>query len=378
MIQTVNEVRSRLGVASTCAALGLARSTYYRHERPGLLPAARSKPTRALSPAERQGVLETLHELRFVDFAPAEVYATLLDEGQYLCSERTMYRILAENHEERERRDQLRHPAYHKPELLATATNQVWSWDITKLLGPAKWTYFHLYVLMDIFSRYVVGWLLANREDSALAKRLIEEACRKQGIVQDQLIIHSDRGTSMTSKTVAMMLTDLGVERSLSRPQVSNDNPFSEALFKTAKYRPEFPDRFGSIQDGRAHFQQFFPWYNTEHHHKGISMMTPEAVHYGRAPAIHTARQQTLLAAYEAHPERFVRRPPSPPALPTAVWINPPEKKTASQDDPGSTISLPCDSWVGQDLVKISSSLKSVGSSILLDAAGCATERETH
>ena len=378
MTETVTDIGPRLGIAPTCAAMGLARATYYRTIRPRYGPHGKRTPNRTLSHDERQGALAVLHEPRFVDRAPAEIYATLLDEGNYLCSERTMYRILAENHEVRERRDQLRRPVYKKPELLATAPNQVWSWDITKLLGPAKWTYFHLYVLMDIFSRYVVGWLLAGREDSALAKRLIEEACQKQGIVQDQLIIHSDRGTSMTSKTVAMMLTDLGVERSLSRPQVSNDNPFSESLFKTAKYSPEFPDRFGCIQDGRVHFQQFIPWYNTEHHHSGIGMMTPEALHYGRAPAIHAARQQTLRAAYEAHPDRFVRRPPSPPALPTAVWINPPEKKTASQDDAGSTISLPGDSWVGPDLVKIHSSLKSVGSSILFDAAGCATERATH
>ncbi len=378
MTETVTDIGPRLGIAPTCAAMGLARATYYRTIRPRYGPHCKRTPSRTLSNAERQGALVVLHEPRFVDRAPAEIYATLLDEGNYLCSERTMYRILAENHEVRERRDQLRRPVYKKPELLATAPNQVWSWDITKLLGPEKWTYFHLYVLMDIFSRYIVGWLLANREDSALAKQLIEEACRKQGIVQDQLIIHSDRGTSMTSKTVAMMLADLGVERSLSRPQVSNDNPFIESLFKTAKYIPEFPDRFGSLQDGRAHFQRFVPWYNTEHHHSGIAMMTPEALHYGRAPAIHAARQLTLLAAYEAHPDRFVRRPPSPPALPTAVWINPPEKKTASQDDAGSAISLPGNLWVGPDLVKPHSSLKSVGSSLLLDAFGYATDRKTH
>ena len=251
-----------------------------------------------------------------------------------------MYRILAENQEVRERRDQLRHPNYQKPELLATAPNQVWSWDITKLLGPVKWTYFYLYVILDIFSRYAAGWLLAGEENSALAKRLITETCEKQGISSGQLIIHSDRGSPMTSKPVAMLLADLGVTKSLSRPHVSNDNPYSEAQFKTLKYRPSFPDRFGSVQDGRAFCREFFPWYNTEHRHSGIGMMTPEAVHYGRAPQILAARQQTLLTAYALHPERFVRRPPSPPVLPTAAWINPPQEKTASQDGAGSTISL--------------------------------------
>jgi putative transposase len=378
VIQTVNEIRSRLGVASTCAALGLARSTYYRHQRPGLAPAARSKPTRALSPEERQGVLETLHEPRFVDLAPAEVHATLLDEGHYICSERTMYRLLAENHEVRERRDQLRHPTYHKPELLATAPNQVWSWDITKLLGPVKWTYFYLYVILDIFSRYVPGWLLAREENSTLAKHLIEETCQKQAITPNQLIIHSDRGSPMNSKPVALMLSDLGVTKSLSRPQVSNDNPYSEAQFKTLKYRPGFPDRFGAEQDARAFSRDFFTWYNTDHRHSGIGMMTPEAVHYGRALEIHAARQQTLLLAYGLHPERFVRRTPAPPALPVAAWINPPRAKTALQDAPGSTISRGDDLQVDPVFRETPSSLKSVSPFASSTAVASSTEGTAH
>jgi len=285
-----------------------------------------------------------------------------------------MYRILAENQEVRERRDQLRHPNYHKPELLATAPNQVWSWDITKLLGPVKWTYFYLYVLLDIYSRYAAGWLLAREENSSLAKRLIEETCQKQGIGSGQLIIHSDRGSPMTSKPVALMLSDLGVTKSLSRPQVSNDNPYSEAQFKTLKYRPSFPDRFGSVQDARTFCREFFTWYNTEHRHSGIGMMTPEAVHQGRASEITAARQQTLLAAYGHHPERFVRRPPSPPVLPSAAWINPPRPRTASQDAAGSTISLSDDLEVDPNCGTIVSSLKSVSRSLSSAAVASATE----
>jgi len=374
VINAVTDMGPRLGVVSTCAAMGLARATYYRALRPRYGPHCRRTPSRALSRQERQGALTVLHEPRFVDRAPAEVYATLLDERQYLCSERTMYRILAESHEVRERRDQLRHPIYRKPELLATAPNQVWSWDITKLLGPVKWTYFYLYVILDIFSRYVPGWLLAREENSALAKRLIEQTCQKQGIVSGQLIIHSDRGSPMTSKPVALMLSDLGVTKSLSRPQVSNDNPYSEAQFKTLKYRPGFPDRFGSVEDGRAHCREFFPWYNTEHRHSGIGMMTPEAVHFGRASEITAARQQTLLDSYRLHPERFVRRPPSPPVLPSAAWINPPQPKTASQDDAGSTISLSDDLEVDPVSNEIVASLKSVPRALWSAAVASATE----
>jgi putative transposase len=318
--------------------MGVARATYYRHQSPRPPKAGRPTPARALSPVERQEVLATLHEPRFVDNAPGQVYAALLDQGRYLCSERTMYRLLEDNAEVRERRNQLRHPVYRKPELLATAPNQVWSWDITKLMGPVKWTYYYLYVILDIFSRYVPGWLLARAESAVLAKQLIKETCSRQGIAQDQLIIHSDRGPSMTSKTLALLLSDLGVTKSLSRPHVSNDNPYSEAQFKTLKYRHGFPQRFGSEQDARAHCRSFFGWYNTEHRHSGIGMMTPEAVHYGHAPHVRLERQRTLDIAYALHPERFVKRPPVPPALPATAWINPPKEKTALPNAPGSTI----------------------------------------
>jgi len=260
-----------------------------------------------------------------MDKAPQEVYAALLDQGRYLCSIRTMYRLLEANQELRERRDQLRHPSYAKPELLATAPNQVWSWDITKLLGPVKWAYFYLYVILDIFSRYVVGWMVASRETALLAKKLIDEACQKQGIHPGQLLIHADRGPSMKSKPVALLLSDLGVTKTHSRPHVSNDNPYSEAQFKTLKYRPDFPERFGSLEDARAFCQAFFSWYNTEHHHSGIGLMTPEVVHFGLAKEVLKAREKVLLAAYEKHPERFVRKVPVPLALPQAAWINPPK-----------------------------------------------------
>jgi putative transposase len=269
-------------------------------------------------------VIETLHSERFMDKAPAQVWATLLDEKTYLCSPRTMYRILAEHGEVRERRNQLRHPNYTKPELLAEAPNQVWSWDITKLLGPVKWTYFYLYVILDIFSRYVVGWMVAHRESAALARRLIETACRNQSIEPGQLTIHADRGASMRSKSLALLLADLGVAKTHSRPHVSNDNPYSESQFKTLKYCPQFPERFGSIQDARAFGGPFFDYYNNEHRHSGIGLMAPAAVHYGMAKQLTAARQETLLAAYRSHPERFVHRPPQPPELPRAAWINPP------------------------------------------------------
>jgi putative transposase len=248
----------------------------------------------------------------------------LLDEGEYHCSIRTMYRLLDEHGEVRERRDQLTHPPYQKPELMATARNQLWSWDITKLLGPAKWTYFYLYVLLDVFSRYVTGWMVAYRESAELAKRLIEESCKKQHIQPGQLTLHADRGTSMSSKPVAFLLADLGVTKTHSRPHVSNDNPYSESQFRTLKYRPEFPDRFGCIQDSRAFCQGFFRWYNGEHRHSGLGLLTPAMVHYGQAENILRQRQEVLDVAYQLHPERFVRSAPKPPALPSEVWINRP------------------------------------------------------
>jgi putative transposase len=332
-----------VGMAPACDALTVPRATLYRWRRPRCEPRLRPTPLRALSPDERLVVLGALHSGRFIDKAPAQVWAELLDEGTYHCSIRTMYRILADHGEVRERRDQLRHPSYQKPELLATGPNQVWSWDITKLLGQAKWTYYYLYVLLDIFSRYVVGWMVALREAAMLAKRLIEESCRKQGILPGQLTIHADRGPSMTSKPVALLVSDLGLTKTHSRPHVSNDNPYSEAQFKTLKYCPQFPDRFGSLEDARSFCHDFFTYYNAEHRHSGLGLMTPESVHYGWAGQILAARRQTLRAAYGAHPERFVRRPPEPPALPEAAWINPPKEKTAPQDAPGSTIATPAD-----------------------------------
>ena len=324
-MQTVTEMAPRLGVAPTCAALGLPRATYYRGQQPRPEPKPRPAPVRALPPQERKQVLAVLHQPRFVDLAPAEVYATLLDEDRYLCSERTFYRVLAENAEVRERRDQLRHPHYAAPERLATRPNELWSWDISKLLGPTKWTYYYLYVVLDVFSRYAVGWMLAQRESAVLAEKLIAESCERQKIQPGQLTVHADRGAAMTSKPVALLLADLGVTKSHSRPHVSNDNPFSESQFKTLKYRPDFPDRFGSIEHGRSHCGVFFSWYNTEHHHVGLGLFTPHDVHYGLAAAKREQRALVLAEAFAQHPERFPNGRPSPRPLPTAVWINPPK-----------------------------------------------------
>jgi putative transposase len=334
MMVAVKDLAEVVGVVSACDALAIPRATYYRWLRPKAEPKRRPTPPRALRPKERRVVRELLNSEEFVDQAPAQVYASLLDRGTYLCSVRTMYRILAQHGEVKERRDQLRHPEYTKPELLATGPNQVWSWDITKLLGPAKWTYYHLYVIIDIFSRYVVGWLLAERESAALAKRLIEETIDRQDVAEDQLTLHSDRGPSMKSSTVAQLLADLGVTKSHSRPYTSNDNPFSEAHFKTLKYRPEFPKRFGSMEDGRAFCRSFFPWYNNAHRHSRIGLVTPFEVHHGLAQEVYQRRQQILRAAYRSHPERFVRKTPEPPPLPEAVWINPPAPSTDQSHTP--------------------------------------------
>jgi putative transposase len=325
----VDELIPVIGTRDACRALGLPRASHYRRRRDRHLgpPRPRPAPPRALSDHERATVLDELHAERFLDAAPAAVYATLLDEGTYLASQRTMYRILAANAEVRERRDQLRHPIYAKPELLATGPRQLMSWDITKLRGPGTWTYYHLYVILDVFSRYVPGWMVATRESAVLAERLISETAEKEGILPGELTLHADRGTSMRSKPVALLLADLGIEQSHSRPHVSNDNPYSEAAFKTLKYRPTFPDRFGSLEDARAFCVGFFLWYNTVHRHSGIGLLTPADVHAGRAPEITAARAVTLDAAYAAHPERFVHRPPTPPVVPGAVWINPPTTK---------------------------------------------------
>jgi putative transposase len=323
-VNAVTELGPLIGIVLACATLAVSRASYYRTLRPSGLSVLRPTPPRALGAQERQAVLDVLHEPRFVDLAPAEVYATLLDEQRYLCSERTMYRILTANQEVRERRDQLRHRNHPRPELLATRPNELWSWDITKLLGPRKWTYFYLYVILDVFSRYVVGWMVATEESAALARKLIEQTCRRQGITPDQLTLHADRGSSMTSKPVALMLADLGVTKTHSRPYVSNDNPFSEAAFKTLKYRPGFPDRFDHIEHARGHCGPLFDWYNGDHRHGSLGLCTPHDVHYGLAAQTLLRRGVVLDAAFSAHAERFTRGRPFPAKPPTEVWINKP------------------------------------------------------
>ena len=324
---------TKVGIAPACRALGVSRATFYRRQRPAPgRQQPRKTPARALSEGEREQVLDVLACERFVDRSPAEIVATLLDEGRYLCSERTMYRLLAAEQPVRERRNQLTHPRYSKPELVASAPNQVWSWDITRLLGPKPWTGFYLYVLLDIFSRYVVGWMVAERESAALASRLIEQSCLKQGIQPRVLTLHSDRGAPMTSQCTAQLLAQLGITRSLSRPRVSDDNPFSEAQFKTLKYHPGFPARFEDIAAATVFCRTFFPWYNCEHRHSGIAMLTPEDVHHGRAQHRLEKRERTLRQAWSRNPERFVRGSPKPQALPEQVWINPPDPTTTSKD----------------------------------------------
>lgn len=320
-----------MGTRPSCRALGVAPATIYRWRRPPKAKAARPRPRpgRALSELERATVLEVLNGERFLDSSPAEVYATLLDEGRYLCSERTMYRLLAEHGEVRERRDQLTHPAYARPELLAGEPNEVWSWDITKLKGPAKWTYFYLYAILDVFSRYVVGWTLQHRESAQVAKALISQAAEQQKILPGSLTVHADRGSSMTSKPVAFLLADLGITKTHSRPYTSTDNPYSEAHFKTLKYRPEFPTRFFSIEEARSFCREFFHWYNHQHRHSGIGLMTPEVVHHGRSEEVKARRAVVLTQAYLRTPERFVGGHPQPPALPVAAWINQPKEAIA-------------------------------------------------
>jgi len=327
-MNTIIALGNEVGIRTACNALDVSRAGFYRWIAPVPEKAVRPAPPLALSASERSEVLDILHEDRFIDKAPQEVYAKLLDEKKYICSIRTMYRILEKEGEIKERRNQLVRPHYTKPELLAKAPNEVWSWDITKLKGPVKWTYYYLYVILDIFSRYVVGWMVAHRELAALARKLIEETIKKQSIQPDQLQIHADRGSSMTSKPVAFLLSDLGVTKSHSRPSVSNDNPYSESQFKTMKYRPEFPDRFGSIEHARSFSQTFFPWYNTEHYHSGLGLITPEDVHYGRAARIVEDRKEVLMAAYERHPERFRGRIPKPLPVPDTAWINRPVLKS--------------------------------------------------
>lgn len=382
MIAAALEIAPEVGVAVACRSLAVSRATFYRHRaRPATASSASADPNgladretsvaelasdpsvgvssdpadeipieaassapsgplstcrvpgRALSLAERQAVLDALHSDRFADRSPAEVYATLLDEGVYYGSIRTFYRVLETEGESHERRRGHERRNYARPELLATRPNELWSWDITKLLGPFKWTYYYLYVLLDVFSRYVVGWTLDFQESASIAERLIEETLTKQGIGPGQLTLHADRGPSMTSQTVAELLVNLGVTKTHSRPYTSNDNPYSEAQFKTLKYRPEFPDRFGSMAEGQTFCRTFFPWYNTEHRHSGLALMTPETVHYGRTEEVARARQVVLSAAYAQHPERFVGHPPVAALPPDRVWINPPTIPKPSEPD---------------------------------------------
>ncbi len=320
-----------------CAALGVSRATVGRRQRPPPAPAPRATPARALGEDEKQQVVDVLCSERFADRSPAEVVYTLLDEEKYLCSERTMYRILAERKAVQERRNQLRHPKHARPELVATGPNDVWSWDITKLRTTTKWSYLNLYVLLDIFSRYVVGWMIARQENAGLAKLLIEESVVKQGVEPGTLVLHSDRGAPMTSKTLAQLLADLDVTRSLSRPHTSNDNPFSESQFKTTKYHPSYPGKFAVLDDALAWARTFFPWYNDEHRHGGIAHLPPADVYFGRADEVLARRHGTLHAAYAEHPERFPHGPPLRQRLAAATYINPP----ARHDLPSSLISDP-------------------------------------
>jgi putative transposase len=330
LIQTVEQMAQTIGVQRACNVLAVPRSSLYRMRKPFPEKSTPMVSPRALSLAEKEIVCQELNSERFQDCAPREVYATLMDEGKFLCSWRSMYRILEENEEVRERRNQLCHPNYVKPELLATGPNQLWSWDITKMLGPAKWTYYYLYTILDVYSRYVVGWMIAERESATLAKILIAETCSRQGITPGQLTIHADRGSSMTSKPVALLMADLGVTKTHSRPHVSNDNPYSEAQFKTLKYQPDYPSRFGCLTDARAWAKQFFSWYNQEHHHSGIALLTPADVHYHHTATVLQKRQEVLQAAFNKNPQRFVKGLPVPQQLPEAVWINPPKQSDES------------------------------------------------
>lgn len=324
MLSIAEEAGRVVGVSEGCHSLGIPRSSFYRAREPKPAPVPRPSSPRALDPAEREEVRATLNSERFCDSAPREVYATLLDEGVYHCHWRTMYRILEEHGEVRERRSQRRHPVCVRPELAATGPNELWSWDITQLRGPRS-THYHLYVILDVFSRFVPGWMIAERESAQLAEQLIAETCAKQGIARDQLLLHSDRGSAMRSKTVAQLLIDLGVAKSHSRPYTPTDNPYSESQFKTMKYRPEYPDRFQGSREARDWARNFFRWYNHEHHHSGLGLMTPAVVHYGLADEVYEQRRQVLAAAYKVHPERFVQGEPRPPRWPSEVWINPPQ-----------------------------------------------------
>lgn len=330
-MEAATALSKKTNLSEACRVLSVPRSSYYRGQRPKAETKPRPKPPRALSDEEKVEIRDVLNSARFCDDSPRQVYATLLDEGKYLGHWRTMYRVLDEYKEVKERRNVLRHPKYKKPELLATQPNELWSWDITKLRGPQKWSYYYLYVILDVFSRFVVGWMIARKESSTLAKELIETTCTRQGIDRDQLVIHSDRGPSMTSKTVGQLMVDLAVEKSHSRPHVPDDNPYSESQFKTMKYRGDYPKRFGSIEDARLWSLTFFPWYNEEHHHTGLGLLPPAVVHYGQSGEVLQARQRVLSAVYQTHPERFVRGLPTVAEVPRAVWINKPKEGTGTE-----------------------------------------------
>lgn len=330
-MEAAAQVSGEVGARPVLRALGLSPSTYYRRSRGRGVARSRPRPARALSAVEREHVLDVLHCPQYVDLSPREIYATLLSRGEYLCSPRTMYRILAEHCETGERRNRRQNPTYQRPELVATAPNQVWSWDITKLRTLTPFVYLYLYVLLDLFSRYVVGWMIAEQANARLARRLISAAVEKEQVVPRQLTLHADRGSQMIAHPVVALCAKLGILRSYNRPHVSNDNPFSESQFGTAKQHSSFPGRFGGIVDALTWGREFFPWYNHEHHHSGLAYLTPATVHHGRVDEVLEQRDRALLRAYETHPERFVRGRPSAPRPPLAVWINPPEPEKAEE-----------------------------------------------
>lgn len=315
--------KSQFPITVLCETLGVNRSTWYNHLAPKTTPEGRTPP-RKLAESERAEVLRTLNSETFQNESVPTVYAKLLDKETYLCSQRTMYRILKDQKQTRPRRHEREHPNYHKPQLVATGPNQVWSWDITRLKGPKSWIFYELYVVIDIYSRCIVSWCLSEHESGEQAKALIKAACIREGINKHQLTVHSDRGRAMRSKQLSDLYGELGIIRSLNRPRVSNDNPYSESQFKTLKYRPDYPDRFGSIEDARTHLRAFFEWYNTEHRHSGIAMMPPAEVHAGRSEEIRRKRQTILRKAHQRHPERFVRGIPQAKGVPEKVWINEP------------------------------------------------------
>jgi putative transposase len=324
-----------VSVVAACAALAVSRATLYRATRPAAPPAVRqpAPSPRRLSDDERQAIVDVMHSPEFADQPPMEVFAKLLSCGTYLASIRTYYRVLAESGESKERRNQrLPHP-YVKPSLTATAPNQVWTWDITKLATLQKGIFLHLYVIIDLFSRYVVGWMLANRECKHLAAQLFAETVARHGI-EPGLTVHSDRGSAMKSDTLAQLLAALGVDQSFSRPHVSDDNPYSEAQFKTLKYQPDYPGRFAGETHARGWLEPFFGWHNDDHQHSGLALFTPAEVFFGRVPAVHAVRQAALDAAYALHPNRFPNGPPKAALPPAEVHINPLEALVALVDYP--------------------------------------------